>query len=105
MEQLRLLVLSGARVVLDNETVSSTEQNGEPPVIRSSAELGDLCVDPSSHSVTWANQVARVSEQEFQLLWILASNAGRACAFEELYFAGWGREYRGDAEMVVCAIK
>lgn len=68
-------------------------------------EHGHLRVDSTAREVTWAGVSIELSAREFDLLAILASDAGRVWTFEELMARIWHTRYLGDADPVVSAVK
>jgi DNA-binding response OmpR family regulator len=50
---------------------------------------GDLRIDPSARTVHRGDREVSLTAREFDLLWHLASNAGRVCTREQLMEAVW----------------
>jgi len=59
-----------------------------------------LRLDPVGREVQVAGQPISLTPREFDLLWLLASNPGRAYRREQLYEAVWGEEAFGDLHTV-----
>ena len=59
-----------------------------------------LRIDPVGREVEATGQVISLTPREFDLLWLLASNPGRAYRREQLYEAVWGEEAFGDLHTV-----
>ena len=59
-----------------------------------------LRIDPIGREVEVAGEPASLTPREFDLLWLLASNPGRAYRREQLYETVWGEEAFGDLHTV-----
>ncbi len=80
------------RRVADNAQNSGEDGEGEEPV---RLQFNDLVVDRSMREA-WLNDVSiDLTSAEFDLLWLLASNAGRVLSREEIFTALRGIEYDG----------
>jgi len=60
---------------------------GTPPI-----QHGDIQIDPSRRFVQVQDRPVKLTEQEFQLLYVLATNAGVVFSREDLLSAIWGRD-------------
>lgn len=58
-------------------------------------EFGDLIIDSSMREAWLSNEPIELTSAEFDLLWLLASNAGRVLTREEIFTALRGIEYDG----------
>jgi len=56
-------------------------------------QVGDLCLDPASHSVTKAGDVVNLTPREYQLLELLMRNRGRAVSREAILQSVWGFDH------------
>jgi DNA-binding response OmpR family regulator len=65
------------------------------PMDRSELVFGSLTINHSSHSVVLDNQEVVVTTNEFNLLWLLASNAGRIMDRGTIYHELRGIDYDG----------
>ena len=54
-----------------------------------------LKIDPSAREVTLDNQIVELSTQEYELLYLLASNAGEVLSRDQIFEAMSGIEYDG----------
>lgn len=80
------------RRVTENTQGSANEPSGEEP---SRLQFNDLIVDRSMREA-WLNDASiDLTSAEFDLLWLLASNAGRVLSREEIFTALRGIEYDG----------
>jgi DNA-binding response OmpR family regulator len=84
-----------------NATLSITPSAspGEPLIV------GDLVVDPVSHSVTLAGKQVELPRREFDLLHALALHPGRVFTVDELLGAVWGAEFIGQPQVVYVHIR
>lgn len=71
------------------------------PVLR----VGDLTLDPSAVVVTLADQPLQLSPREFDLLHVLALNAGKVLSVDDLLAQVWGAEYFGEPQVVYVHIR
>lgn len=58
-------------------------------------EFGDLIIDSSMREAWLSTEAIELTSAEFDLLWLLASNAGRVLTREEIFTALRGIEYDG----------
>lgn len=58
-------------------------------------EFGDLVIDNGGRSVTLTGEVVDFTSAEYDLLWLLASNAGRILSREDIFERLRGIEYDG----------
>jgi DNA-binding response OmpR family regulator len=65
--------------------------------------VGDIVVNPSSHSVDVAGRQVTLSPLEFRLLQTLAREAGKVLSGEKLLESVWGVQYMGEPQnLYVC---
>lgn len=86
----------------ERTTASSAAQaasNSEPLVV------GDLVVDPVTHSVTLAGKQVELPRREFDLLHALAFQPGRVFTVDELLGTVWGAEFIGQPQVVYVHIR
>jgi DNA-binding response OmpR family regulator len=67
--------------------------------------VGDLCIDPLAHTVTLGGQPIELAPRTFDLLYVLALNAGRVLPAEELLARVWGAEYEGEPQVLYVHIR
>lgn len=67
--------------------------------------VGDLVVDPVTHSVTVAGKRVELPRREFDLLHALALQPGRVFTVDELLGAVWGAEFIGQPQVVYVHIR
>ena len=75
------------------------------PVSDTALTVGHLTIDPEARSVHLAGQPIQLSLKEFDLLYILMSNAGRVLSREAIIRYVWQREPSGDSSTVDVHIK
>lgn len=86
----------------ERTTASSAAQaasNSEPLVV------GDLVVNPVTHSVTLAGKQVELPRREFDLLHALAIQPGRVFTVDELLGTVWGAEFIGQPQVVYVHIR
>ncbi|MCD6289249.1 MAG: response regulator transcription factor [Anaerolineae bacterium] len=67
--------------------------------------VGDLMIDPDAHEVIVAGRRVELPPREFDLLCVLASEAGRVLSVDELLARVWGAEYVGEPQVVYVHIR
>ena len=67
--------------------------------------LGDLEVDPASHTASCAGHSLDLSPREFDLLHVLASKAENVISTEDLLAQVWGAEFVGQPQVVYVHIR
>ncbi len=80
------------RRITENAQKNADEANGEEP---SRLQFNDLVVDRSMRESWLSEQSIDLTSAEFDLLWLLVSNAGRVLSREEIFTALRGIEYDG----------
>ena len=68
-------------------------------------EVGDLVLDPASHSVVLAGKPIDLPRREFDLLHALAIQPGRVYTLDELLGTVWGAEFIGQPQVVYVHIR
>jgi len=77
---------------VENTPMAAEKNSGEEPV---RLQFNDLVVDRSMREAWLNEQSIDLTSAEFDLLWLLASNAGRVLSREEIFTALRGIEYDG----------
>jgi len=67
--------------------------------------IGDISIDPEQHVVTVRGTVTKLPLKEFELLYVLITNAGRVMTRETLIDRVWGTDYYGDTKTLDVHIK
>ena len=89
----RVLLARVRALLRRSEAQPSAADSADTQVVR--LEFGDLIID-SSMREAWLNKESlELTSAEFDLLWLLASNAGRVLTREEIFTALRGIEYDG----------
>jgi two-component system OmpR family response regulator/two-component system response regulator RstA len=65
------------------------------PVAQPRIEIGGLTIDAGSRTVTLDGDQCELTTAEFDLLWLLAVNAGKVVARDKLYLQLHGMKYDG----------
>ena len=66
---------------------------------------GPLTIDVVRREVTWQDQVIPLPARSFDLLATLAEDPGRTWNFADLTLRVWQRDYLGDTDAVISAVK
>lgn len=89
-----------------DDAVAWLEEAAHAAEVHSGPQVVDgLKVDLELHLAEWRGHELTVTEQELKLLACLASEPGRARAFDELYEHAWGTRYVHDRGSVQAAVK
>jgi len=75
------------------------------PVEANMIQAGDLAIHPVEHTVYVGSRQVDLSPKEFELLRVLARNAGRVVTTEYLLAQVWGAEYEGQPQVVYVHIR
>ena len=67
--------------------------------------VGDLRIDPPAHTVTVGERPVELSPREFDMLYVLALEAGHMVSAEDLLTRVWGAEYAGEPQVVYVHIR
>lgn len=68
-------------------------------------EIDDLRIDSVNHTVTKAGQPLHLTRREFDLLWLLASHAGRLVTQGMILKSLWGPAHAGDSQYLRVYVK
>ena len=66
---------------------------------------GDLTLDISAHIITLRGAVVELAPKEFELLRVLAQNAGQVMSVEQLIDDVWGHEFAGEPQVVYVHVR
>jgi DNA-binding response OmpR family regulator len=67
--------------------------------------VGDLVIDPASHTVTRAGEPVELTPREFDLLRVLAVEAGHVLTVDDLLSRVWGAEFVGQPQVVYVHVR
>jgi DNA-binding response OmpR family regulator len=76
-----------------------------PASERSPLVIGDMAIDPNAHTVTLGGQLVDLPPREFDLLYVLALQAGHVVSANDLLARVWGAEYEGEPQVVYVHIR
>jgi two-component system response regulator RegX3 len=94
-------LIARMRAVLRRTPDGPDEAAGDiPPIV-----VGDVTVDTERHEVLVRGQVVPLPLKEFELLTLLAENAGRVLSRDVLIDRVWGHDYVGDTKTLDVHIK
>lgn len=85
-----------AKAEADSAWEASARRRGERGVL----VRGDLRIDLEAHEVTYKDRRIELTPKEFDLLALLARNAGRVLTRSQLLEEVWGYEFLGDSRTV-----
>jgi DNA-binding response OmpR family regulator len=67
--------------------------------------VGDLAIDPAAHTVRVGERAVELAPRQFDLLHILALDAGHVVSAEDLLTRAWGAEYQGEPQVVYVHVR
>lgn len=76
------------------------ERAQEPPPVEGVWEWGNLLIDSRGRRVLVGETSVHLRPKEFDLLWVLAQNAGTVLSRQELLQQAWGYQFLGTSRMV-----
>lgn len=82
-----------------------SERVEEPARPASQIVVGDLVIDPAAHLVTRGGQPIDLAPKAFDLLRVLALNAGQVMSVNDLIEQVWGVEFVGEPQVVYVHIR
>lgn len=88
------------RAQLSRPTGAAAESDGS-----STLRVGDLSINPAAVEVTLKDRSLQLSPREFDLLHVLALNAGKVLSVEDILAQVWGAEYLGEPQVVYVHIR
>src|SRR5262245_57736579 len=94
------VVLAHIKAVL--RRIEKNQQQDKPNQL---LNVGDLEVDPQSHTVICAGSTIDVSPREFDLLHLLATQPEKVFSTEEILAQVWGAEFVGQPQVVYVHIR
>lgn len=94
------VVLAHVKAVLRRSQPSPVSATGSSPLV-----VGDLTIDPLAHTVSLSGRAVDLPPREFDLLHILALEAGHTVSADDLLARVWGAEYSGEPQVVYVHIR
>ena len=94
------VVLARIKAVLRRTGATSTLEKPSERLL-----LGDLEIDPESHTVSCAGRFLNLSPREFDLLLALAGKPDKVISTEDLLVQVWGAEFVGQPQVVYVHIR
>jgi DNA-binding response OmpR family regulator len=82
-----------------------SEQAPSPGAGPESLEVGDIRIDPAAHTVTIGDQSVELPPREFDLLHVLALEAGHVVSTDDLLSRVWGPEYAGEPQVIYVHVR
>ncbi len=92
---MRELVVRIRNMLKRSSNLSSSTLSDDELII-----IGNLSIDTKSHRVKIDNQEINLKPREFELLYLLASNQGKALSRHQILEKLWGHRYIGDIRTV-----
>lgn len=99
------VLLARIKAVLRRAQLSKPVSTPGEPQASSTLRVGDLAINPSAVEVTVRNRPLQLSPREFDLLHVLALNAGKVLSVEDILAQVWGAEYLGEPQVVYVHIR
>ncbi len=98
------VLLARVKAVLRRGQLPRSPAPAETPGT-STLRVGDLAINPAAVEVTLKDQALQLSPREFDLLHVLALNAGKVLSVEDILAQVWGAEYLGEPQVVYVHIR
>jgi DNA-binding response OmpR family regulator len=95
------VLLAHVRAVLRRAASPPPESNHAAQPVT----VGDLRIDPAGRTVEVAGKPVALSPKEFDLLLLLARNAGRVLSLDEMLRQVWGDEWVGETQTLYVHIR
>ena len=67
--------------------------------------VGDLVIDPAARVVTLGGKLVDLTAREFDLLYVLAAEAGRVVSIDDLIDRAWGIDFVGEPQAIYVHIR
>jgi DNA-binding response OmpR family regulator len=96
------VLLARIEVVLRRTTPPPAPGPGQSP---GPLKVGDLVIDPAAHLVTLKGESIELPPREFDLLHVLALEAGRVVSIDEILARVWGAEFEGESQVIYVHIR
>jgi DNA-binding response OmpR family regulator len=81
------------------------EKNPQPDKMDQLLVVGDLEIDPQSHTVNCAGNALDLSPREFDLLALLATHPEKVFSTEDILAQVWGAEFVGQPQVIYVHIR
>ena len=81
------------------------EKNPQPDKMDQLLVVGDLEIDPQSHTVSCAGNALDLSPREFDLLALLATHPEKVFSTEDILAQVWGAEFVGQPQVIYVHIR
>ena len=98
-------LIARMRAVVRRSEEESTDTPTSPDESQEPVTVGDVTVDSERHEVTIRGERVDLPLKEFDLLYLLITNAGRVLSRDVLIDRVWGSDYYGDTKTLDVHIK
>jgi DNA-binding response OmpR family regulator len=88
------VLLAHIKAVLRRSNIVESSAASDP------IKVGDLIIDQAAHTAIFANKPLELTPREFDILSVLAQNAGKVVSSDDLLRIIWGAEYVGQPQVV-----
>lgn len=82
-----------------------SSRQGAAPQRTEVLTVGNLEIDPAAHLVTLAGKPVDLTAREFELLYVLAAEAGRVVSIDDLIDRAWGSDFVGEPQGIYVHIR
>lgn len=94
------VLLAHIKAVLRRTNRREPNEPGQEPIV-----VGDLTIDPGTHTVSVGGRPVSLTPREFQVLHALALQPGLVIKTDDLVARVWGAEYEGESQVVYVHIR
>lgn len=99
------VLLARVKAVMRRAQLSKPTHASAEVVGSNTLRVGDLAINPAAVEVTLRERPLQLSPREFDLLHVLALNAGKVLSVEDILAQVWGAEYLGEPQVVYVHIR
>ena len=95
------VLLARVKAVMRRSGHVTDEKNSAPSLLL----VGDLVIDPQAHTITVADERKELSPKEFDLIYVLAHDAGKVISPDNLLARVWGADFIGEPQVLYVHIR
>jgi len=95
------VLLARVKAVLRRSNSDQINQRSKQRMVT----VGNIAINPLAHTVEYDGRALDLSPREFDLLYALASNAGRVLSTDEILTRVWGAEFSGEPQVLYVHIR
>jgi DNA-binding response OmpR family regulator len=82
-----------------------SERPSSPRTEPETLVVGDMRIDPAAHTIAIGDHLVELPPREFDLLHVLALEAGHVVSTDDLLDRVWGPEYAGEPQVIYVHVR